>query len=79
MAVAIVITVMLAVIAIGMGSFVMYPVLSYFVGSEQYENLSPQYRADYDRTVLLASATPAILIGVIAVWAFLRASRHDYT
>lgn len=79
MAAAIVISTIIAVIAVGMGSYVLYPTLSYFAGSEFYANLLPQYRQGYDRTVLLASATPAILIGVIMVWAYMRAGRHDHT
>lgn len=79
MAIIIVIGTILTIIAIMMGSMVLFPVIHQLQTEViDYDKLSTTEKVTVDRAIGMASMTPAVLIGVVFVWAFLRSGRNDH-
>lgn len=77
MAVAIIIAVFMSIVMIGLGSYILYPVMNTIGDSAVYLDLPLEYKIKIDQQMAVIASLPILMIAVVIIWAFLRASKND--
>lgn len=77
MAVALIMTVIVSIMMIGLGSYVLFPVMNIIEDSPMYEDLPQEYQIKLDQNMVLIGSLPVLLFAVVIIWAFLRAGKND--
>lgn len=62
---------------IGVGSYVLFPVMNAIEKSSLYLDLPLDYKIEVDRQIAITAGLPIIMVAVVIIWAFLRASKND--
>ncbi len=77
MAVAIIISVFMSILMIGVGSYILYPIMGTIGDSAVYLDLPLEYKIKIDQQMAVIASLPISMVAVVIIWAFLRSSKND--